>query len=80
MFTLEYAKNPQWASENSNSIILTVKWKEFNEEYLFCATSYDIYQHGVNLFNKAKAGDFGEVKAYKSVTQPKFQTQGHQTI
>jgi hypothetical protein len=64
MFTLEYAKTPIYVSENSQAINLTVKFVEFNEELPFTATSYDCEPYGVDLYNRAKAGEFGEVAPY----------------
>jgi hypothetical protein len=64
MFTLQYAKNPIYISEDEQQILLTVKWEEFNEEMPFNATSYDPEPWGVDLYNNAKNGDFGEVAAY----------------
>jgi len=82
MFTLEYAKDPFYADDTGNCIVLTVKWAEFNEEHPFGATSYDAMPHGVDLYNRAKAGEFGEVIAYTPVTasseQP--QTTGSQNL
>ena len=82
MFTLEYAKNPAYSDTTGNCIILTVKWAEFLEEHSFGATSYDIMAHGVDLYHRAKAGEFGEIVPYESPApapnQP--QTQGAQTL
>jgi hypothetical protein len=64
MVTLEYANTPIWANADGNAITLIVKWKEFNEEMPFGATPYDPEPWGVDLFNRAKAGDFGEVAPY----------------
>jgi hypothetical protein len=64
MLTLEYAKNPVYASPEGDCIVLTVKWEEFAEEHMFSATSYDSMLHGRDLYNKAKNGDFGVVGAY----------------
>jgi len=68
MFTLEYAKNPIYFDESGNAINLIVKWQEFNEEMPFLATSYDCEPHGVNLYNRAKAGEFGEIASYVAPT------------
>jgi len=59
MFTLQYVKNPIWQSDNE--IVLTVKFEEFNEEMPFLATSFDPEPHGVDLYNRAKAGEFGAI-------------------
>jgi hypothetical protein len=65
MLTLEYAKNPVWFNqEKINSIELIVKWEEFSDEMPFLACSYDVEAHGVDLYNRAKAGEFGEVASY----------------
>lgn len=64
MFTLEYAKDPVWNDDTEQSINLTVKWAEFNEELPFAATSFDPMPHGVDLHNRAKAGDFGAIAPY----------------
>ena len=64
MFTLEYAKDPIWNDDTGQSILLTVKWAEFNEEHPFSADSYDVMPHGVDLYNRAKLGEFGEIAPY----------------
>ena len=64
MFTLEYAKDPIYCTEDNQQINLTVKWVEFNEEMPFNATSFDPEAHGVDLFNRAVAGEFGEVAPF----------------
>jgi hypothetical protein len=64
MFTLEYAKNPAYINAEGTAIRLIVKWEEFNEEMPFSACSYDSEQHGVDLHNRAKNGEFGEITPY----------------
>jgi hypothetical protein len=64
MFTLEYAKNPVWNDTTGEAIHLTVKFAEFNEEIPFTATSYDPMSYGVDLYNRAKAGEFGTIADY----------------
>lgn len=73
MFTLEYAKDPIWNDDTGQSILLTVKWQEFNEEMPFSATSYDSMPHGVDLYNRAKAGEFGSIAAYVPPPEPEPQ-------
>ena len=81
MFTLKYAKDPIWNSEDGQQIYLTVKWEEFNEEHPFTATSFDPMPHGVDLYNRAKAGEFGEIAPYvPPVTQSQPNTTGSQTL
>jgi len=64
MFTLQYAKDPYYLNEEGTAIHLTIKWEEFNEEMPFGACSYDSEPYGVDLHNRAVAGEFGEVLPY----------------
>lgn len=70
MFTLEYAKDPVYISADGQQILITVKWQEFVEEMPFNATSFDTELHGVDLFNRAKAGEFGEVAPFVAPIPP----------
>ena len=84
MFTLEYAKDPFFQTEDQQCIHITVKWAEFNEEMPFGAMPTDVYEHGRQLFERAMAGEFGVVVPYTpSVTQAgesQPNTQGSQTL
>jgi hypothetical protein len=64
MFTLQYAKNPVYSDDTENSIFLTVKWEEFDEEHPFSATSFDSMPHCVDLYNRTKYGEFGKIAPY----------------
>lgn len=64
MFTLEYAKEPKYISADRQQVWMIVKWVEFNEELPFNATSYDCEAHGVDLYNRAVAGEFGTIDEY----------------
>jgi len=70
MFTLQYAKDPIWNNAEGTAILLTVKWEEFNEEMPFGATSFDPELWGVDLFNRAVAGEFGEVAPFVEAIAP----------
>ena len=81
MFTIEYAKNPVYGSEDGNTISLIVKFNEFNEEVPFGATSFDPMPYGRDIYNRAKAEEFGPVSPYvppPPIEQPK--TSGTQTL
>jgi len=83
MFTLEYAKDPVYSDNTGNSIALTVKWVEFNEELPFGATSFDDMAHGRDLYNRAKAGEFGVVAPYPDpqvATEEQPRTTGSQDL
>ena len=80
MFTLQYAKNPVYFDETGNAINLIVKFEEFNNEMPFLATNYDTELHGVDLYNRAVAGEFGEVALYVAPAEPvQPQSTGTQT-
>ena len=64
MLTLDYAKQPVWNSNDGQQIQLIVKWKEFDNEHIFNATSYDSMEYGVDLYNRAKVGEFGEIAPF----------------
>ena len=70
MFTLQYAKDPVYNNEEGTAILLTVKWEEFNEEMPFGACSFDPEPHGVDLYNRAKAGEFGPVSPFVTTVSP----------
>ncbi len=85
MFTLEYAKDPFYNDKNGNVIHLIVKWEEFVEEMPFGATAYDPEFHGRDLYERAKAGEFGEVAPYVEPIIPSIDfeptpTSGTQTL
>ena len=75
MLTLEYANTPVYGNAEGTNIQLIVKWAEFNEEMPFGATSYDSMQHGVDLYNRAKAGEFGSIADYVPPPEPEPQPQ-----
>lgn len=70
MFTLEYANTPVYGNAEGTNIQLVVKWEEFNEEMPFGATSYDSMPHGVDLYNRALAGEFGPIAPYVAPSTP----------
>ena len=70
MLTIESASNPKYTSKDENSIDLNVKFLEFNEVLPFTATPFDNTSYGVELYNRAKANEFGIVEPYVAPTQP----------
>ena len=64
MLTFEYAKDPVYLNAEGTAIRLIVKWEEFTEEMPFGAASYDDEPWGVDLYNRAIAGEFGEIAPY----------------
>lgn len=70
MLKIESASNPKYASADGASIDLVVKFAEFNEPIEFHSTPDDIMPYGVELYNRAKAGEFGEIAEYVPLEQP----------
>ena len=65
------AKNPKWANAEKTCIEVEAKWKHLESEgYLpFAATPDDVEAHGVDLYNKCVAGEFGTVADYVAPEQ-----------
>jgi hypothetical protein len=81
MLTIESATNPVYADAEGTNITLQVKFAEFNEVMPFGATLYDPMPYGVELYNRALAGEFGPIDPYiapPEVAQPTVQ--GAQTL
>ena len=70
MLTIESARDPVWSDAEGNGIVLFVKFAEFNEEHHFNATNFDCMPYGVELYNRAKSGEFGEIGPYVPPVQP----------
>ena len=70
--TLIDAKNPRWMDEEKTSIVLECKFSHYadlgmtenNGYYEFGATPDDPEEHGRQILEKAKAGDYGTVGDY----------------
>ena len=83
MFTLKEAKTPVYGNYEETIVNIEVLFEEFNGQWLpFTATSTDPESYGVDIYNRAKAGEFGAIAPYSAppATQPQPQTQGSQTL
>lgn len=83
MLTIEYAKDAAWNSNDGQQIFLIVKFAEFNTELPFTATSFDPMPYGVELYNRAKAGEFGAIAKFIDPTvaqEPQPTVEGAQTL
>ena len=81
MLTIESATNPVYANAEGTNITLQVKFAEFAEVMPFGATSYDSMSYGVDLYNRAKAGEFGAIEPFVAPASPEQPiTQGAQTL
>ena len=70
MLTVEYARNPVYATEAGDCISLIVKFYEMAEELPFGATPYDDMTYGVELYYNAQAGMYGPVGPYVPPPKP----------
>ena len=81
MLTIESATNPVYANAEGICIALDVKFAEFNEVMPFGATPFDPMPYGVELYNRALAGEFGAIAPYVApVERVQPTTQGAQTL
>lgn len=83
MLTIKFAANPVYAVEDGTCITLQVKFDEFEDIMPFGATPYDPMPYGVELYNRALAGEFGPITPFVSTSvagtnQPR--TTGSQTL
>ena len=81
MLTIESATNPVYVSADGTCISLQVKFEEFAEVMPFGATPYDSMPYGVELYNRALAGEFGPIAPYVAPPEPdQPTTTGAQTL
>lgn len=65
MRTINSVINLQWANYDRTAIDMEVDFDELDEEYVqFTATPNDREDHGVELYNRAIAGDFGAIAEF----------------
>lgn len=64
--TINSAQNPRWANYSKTAIDLEVDFNELDEEYVhFTADPNDIVSWGPELYNRAVAGEFGEITEWE---------------
>jgi hypothetical protein len=64
MLTIQSASNPKYASADGTSISLDVKFAEVNLIVPFNATPTDSVPYGIELYTRAKNGEFGSIAPY----------------
>jgi hypothetical protein len=56
-------RNCRWGNEEHTIIDCEVDFADFKEEWVpFSANSNDFYNHSREIFNRAVAGEFGEIQ------------------
>lgn len=61
---IESVKELKWVDEEKSKIDCVVKFEHFNEEIPFTVDPKDFYQHSLDLWEKATAGEYGEIVDY----------------
>lgn len=61
---VEFAKNPVFSSEDKSAIDLIVKFEHLDTEVPFTASPNDPAIHGKDIYERAKAGEWGQVQPY----------------
>lgn len=65
---LKYANSPKWADQAHTIIDLTVRFEEIDEDLPFTATPNDTEEHGRDIFERAKNGEFGAIAEWTPPT------------
>ena len=60
------AQNPKWGNAEHTIIDVEAKWEHIADlgYLLFTANPNDTEDHGVDLYNRCVAGEFGEIAEY----------------
>lgn len=63
---MEYTtvENPAWSNTEASTIDCNVVFTGRNGAIRFTASAHDVEPHGVQIFNRCVAGDFGLIAAY----------------
>ena len=92
MLTIVSAHSPHYSTLDHKCVSLMVKFAEFDEELPFNATPHDSMPYGVELYNRAIAGEFGTITNFdvahpgvrealtNQANQPQPEVQGAQTL
>lgn len=62
------AKNPSFARQDHSLIDLIVHFDELGE-VPFTACAFDVMPYGIELYNRALSGEFGQISSYKEPSQ-----------
>lgn len=73
-FKIEYAKDLKWVNHGKTQMDCIVKFKHIDEEVPFTIDPNDFYQHSIDLWEKAIAGEYGEIVEYVPPPKTDFET------
>jgi hypothetical protein len=72
-FKIEYAKNLKWVDGEKTKIDCLVKFEHILEEVPFTIDPNDMYKHSLDLWEKANAGEYGDIADYISTPKSEFE-------
>ena len=70
---IESAKELKWVNTEKTKMDCVVKLEHFDEEISFTIDPNDIYQHSLDLWAGAIAGEYGEIADYVAPPKTEFE-------
>lgn len=67
MLKLLSARDPKWTSLEKTSIDVIARFEGVDEDFPFTATPWDEMEYGRDIFERAKAGEFGTVAEWEDI-------------
>lgn len=68
-WTIEYVKDLKWVNEEKTLIECVVKFDVHDEELAFGVDPNDFYQHSIDLWERANAGEYGPIAEPRKKTE-----------
>jgi hypothetical protein len=72
-WTIESVKDLKWINTEKTMLDCIVKFDAHNEELPFTINPNDFYQHSLDLWEKANAGEYGPIEEYVPPPKNEFQ-------
>ena len=72
-WTIESVRDLKWINEEKTLLDCYVKFNVFNEEIAFSININDMYQHSLDLWAGAIAGEYGEIADYVAPHKTEFE-------
>jgi hypothetical protein len=70
---IESAKELKWVDAEKTKMDCVVKFEHFDEEIPFTIDPNDFYQHSLDLWEKANAGEYGTIADYVPTPKSEFE-------